>query len=283
MKKLSLLTLVCCAGAAPVAEAAVVRTSSVSRSITVAPGTERTLTLSCRGTSVALSGAARSGLDTLTGSFPRFGTRRWTFRFAAGDRARRASAVLRCVRLDLPKGVRRVRLRVGTALQRDVDVAAGATQGVTVVCPFGAVPTGWGFQRVKADDSLSVAAVVAKASGWRFTFENRGSSGAKVDPYIRCLDPVQRARGGRTHRFSIRTASFTDSIGPGSDSSAGHACRDGEFSLATGVALPPAEDIFLTGTHPGGKRRGRWSFRQPGATSTVDTTLRCLDRGTTFR
>jgi len=172
---------------------------------------------------------------------------------------------------------------VGSALQRDVDVAAGATQDVTVDCPFGQVPTGWGLERARARASLSVAAVVAKRSGWRFTFENRGRSGAKVNPHIRCLDVTQRARSGQTHRFRIRTASFTDSIGRGVNRRAGHACRDGEFSLATGVSLPPADGIFLTGTHPAGRRGGRWSFRQPGATSSVDTTLRCLDLSTTFR
>lgn len=280
VKRTSLLTVAFLAGVAPVAaaQAAVVETATVSRSVSVAPDAARSLTLSCPAGFLALSGAARSGFTTLTESFPRSGTRQWTFRFASRGNRHRAGALLRCVRLDLPVGVGGVTLRVGSAFKGDIEVAPGATRRVRVDCPGGQIPTGWGLRRGRA--AVSVAAAVPTAGGWVFDLENRGRSRAETTAYVRCLAPVQRARSGQVHRFSIRTRTHVDR-GPTRTTS--HSCPAGEFSVATGVALSPAQDIFLTATYPDGKRGGRWSFRRAGASSTVETSLLCLDRSTGFR
>jgi hypothetical protein len=52
--------------------------------------------------------------------------------------------------------------------------------------------------------------------------------------------------------------------------------------VATGVSLPPTDDLVLTGTGPTGERGARWSFANGRGAATVQTSLICLARTTGF-
>ena len=265
-------------GAVPASAAAalpVVDPVSVRGSTNLPSGGSRTLILTCPEPAVALHAGASSelGSDSVPDSDPR----RWSFRFTsdAGDPARRVRAVLRCVRLQLPPGLRGVRLTVGTVRRPDVFVVAGAARRVALTCQRGMIPTGWGLERGGAGQAIAVAAATPRRRGFVFRLENTGSAGASATPRIRCLKRSQRARSGERHAFETRIARFDDS-GAG----ARHACRRSEYSLSTGVSLDPSDDILLTGAMPAGARGGRWSFNRGGQAS---TNLVCLDRTSRFR
>jgi hypothetical protein len=260
---------------APAAAAPLVDPVSVSRSVTVPSGATRSLTLTCPGTAVALHGAAswELGTDSIPGSHPQ----RWTFRFAseAGDPSRRASAVVRCVRLRLPAAIDGVRLVVGTGSRPHVEVGARSTTQVVLRCDRGQVAVGWGVERGDAGREIGVTAIARTPRSFGFELENRGSATATATPRIRCLERTQRSSSGLTHSFKLRTTSFEDS-----GRTARHACRRGEYSVSAAAVLDPDDGAFLEAAMPRGPRGALWRFSRPtGATSE----LVCLARGTTFR
>jgi hypothetical protein len=258
---------------ASAAAAPVVETFSVERSATVAAGATRTLTLTCPGTSVAVGGAAPSGLAALRASVPLSDAQRWRFRFAAGG-ARQVTAALRCVGLNVPAGIGRVSLEVSSRFEPDLEVAPGATRRIALACAAGQLPTGWGFER--AERSLEVAAALPTRTGWTFEFENAGRAAATVTPRIRCLQREQRARDGRAHAFAMRRVSFAARGGEVTRS-----CLRDEAGLATGFSLDPAGGLEARVAAPSGERGGRWSFG-PGS-ARVEPVLLCLSRTTRFR
>ena len=96
----------------------VVQPSTVSRSATVAGGATRTLELSCRAPAIALNATA-SGLPAgaaVHRSSPSAGVLGWSLELAAAESAarQRLSASVRCLRLELPAGVRDVSLGAAT-------------------------------------------------------------------------------------------------------------------------------------------------------------------------
>lgn len=230
------------------------------------------LKLKCPARAVALNAAA-TGARGADDSVPSPFARGWTLRFDEGG----GSGVLRCVRFDLPDGVKGVTLAVETNIEPVSEVAAGAIQTVALKCSHGMVPTGWGLERTGADNHLSVVAAQPGRHGWTFTFENNGSTGAAGTIYTRCLERKQHAETGQLHTFSTRIARSTVKGASGTRS-----CRVGEFSLSTGLSLPAAGDILLTGTGPVGARSGQWHFAQASGAPPVKTSLICLSTGTTF-
>jgi hypothetical protein len=256
------------------AAAPVVDPISVSRSATVPAGATRSLTLTCPGSAVALHAAATSRLAPIA-SVPGTNPRRWTFRFAS-EAPRRASAVLRCVRLRLPVDVERVRLNVGTVRLPDLTVRAGSTIRRAMSCQPGQLPTGWGL--AGEAPGVAVAAAIPRRRGWVLRVENTGATEATATMQIRCLQRRQRASSGQEHRFATRLTSFTDRLRGGRLS---HSCRPSEFSVATGASVDAADDVLLTRTFPSGGRAGSWVFRAPGG-SQVRTSLVCLARDTGF-
>jgi hypothetical protein len=64
--------------------------------------------------------------------------------------------------------------------------------------------------------------------------------------------------------------------------SATRSCHGGEFSVSTGLSLPTADDIFLTGTGPVGRRSGEWHFAKASGAGPVKTSLVCLSTTTAF-
>ena len=255
------------------AAARLVEPLSVRQSAQVSGGGTAELNLTCPETAVALSGA--TSVEPGTDSIPSQDPRRWRFRVSSqpGEPARRVRAVLRCVRLTLPSGIRGVRLIVGTVRRPDVFVVAGATRRVALTCERGMVPTGWGLERGTAGRSIAVSAAAPTRRGFVFKLTNTGEVGASATPRIRCLGRTQRASSGERHSFSTRLARFRDA-----GRSASHTCRDAEYSLATGVSLNTG--VLLGSATPTGARGGRWTFSSGGQ---AKTSLVCLSRGTSFR
>jgi hypothetical protein len=62
-----------------------------------------------------------------------------------------------------------------------------------------------------------------------------------------------------------------------------HACRAGQFSLATGIEIDPLDAMVLTNSHPAGRRAGRWAFARASSGDVVTSHLVCLRRDTRFR
>lgn len=262
------------------ASARVIDTVSVEKSTNVPAGETRSITLKCPARAVALNAAATTELGA-TDSIPGGNARRWTFRFTAGATARTGRAVLRCVRMRLPKGVRGVGLAVETKIEPVFEVPAGSTQRVGIRCSRGEIPTGWGLERTGANNGLAIAGAEPTKRGWAFTVENTGSTGAAGALHVRCLERKQRAATGQRHAFSTRVANFSEQLeGPGTTQ---RACRRSEFSVSTGVSLPASDDILLTGTGPIGSRGGEWTFAQPAGTIGVRTSIVCLAKNTGFR
>jgi len=254
------------------ASAQVVEPVSVSQSVSVPAGGTRSLTVSCPGSAVAVGGAPTS--FTSASSIPTADPREWTFRFSAGATARTASAVLRCVQLDLPGGVRGVNIGVGTRWL-PLTVAPTSTERAELTCKRGQFPTGWALERADSTaDALAVAAAIPTRRGFDFRIENTGALEAAGTLRIRCLGRIQHARNGDTHSFSTRVATFAGGTS--------HACRRSEYSVTAGASIDPVGDAVLTGAYPTGSRGGRWSFSgasdAPPATSLV-----CLSRTTRFR
>ena len=262
------------------AAAGVVEPSSVSRSVNLSAGATRSLTLTCPRESVALNGAA-TALPAWE-SLPRANPRRWTFRFTAGSSAAEAGAVLRCVHLGLPRGIRGVGLVVGTRWSQRLNVLAGTARRVELRCSPGQLPTGWGIERSEAPAaaSLGIAEVVPKGRSFIFKLENTGAVDASAALHIRCLERTQSAgKQSKKHSFATRIATFHAN----GVAAQRHSCERSEFSVSTGVSLDPTDDILLAGAYPAGKRVGRWSFRGSAANASVITKLVCLSRTTRFR
>jgi hypothetical protein len=260
----------------------VVQPSSVSRSATIAGGATRTLELSCRAPAIALNATA-SGLPAgaeLRRSAPSAGVLGWSLELAAADSAarQRLGASIRCLRLELPTGVRDVSLGAATKRTPSVPVSAGETRRTSVRCARGYIPTGYGLDRGGAQVRLAEA--LASARGWSFRLANPGSEAAQASMVIRCtraeVDGVRRG-APVSLRLETRRASFTDNVAAGR--SLRHSCRAGEFSVATGVRL--GSGIELGSAQPTGTRGGLWSFRGNGGR--VETQLLCLARDSTFR
>jgi hypothetical protein len=272
------LALIAAAALPAAASAGPVRPVSVTRSTDVPAGEARSLTLRCPAKAVALNASATT---ELADSIPGGNARTWTFRFAAENAARTGRAILRCVRMRLPKGVGRISLVVETRIEPVLEMSPDDTQRLRITCSRGMVPTGWGLERIGEDNGLAIADAMPTRRGWAFTVENAGSAGASGALHVRCLERTQRARTGERHAFSTRVASFTERLeGPGTTR---RACRRSEFSLSTGVSLPASDDILLTASGPVGRRGGEWTFAQPAGTVGVRTSIVCLAKDTRFR
>jgi hypothetical protein len=285
---LSVCILLALAALPSSAHAAVVTPSSTAAETVVPAGGTRTMTLSCPEPAVALSGAVtRLGRSSeLLRSVPsRRDAGDWGFTFAAGQGGgRTVEAELRCVRLRLPEGIRRVRLGVQTMSQTQMRVAAGGTRTSELDCAPGFVATGWGLRRSRRGD-VRVAAAVPSARGWSFEVENIGSGAARADVTARCLKRVVRARrnGNAVElRFRVARRAFEDPVGDGRPSFF-HRCRSGQYSLAAGSEVDPLDAIALVRSSASGRRHASWTFAQASAGDVVTTHTVCLARNSRFR
>jgi hypothetical protein len=258
------------------ASARLIQPISVTASTNVPAHQTRTVFLKCPARAVALNAAATSALDA-TDSVPRPTARGWTLTFTAGAQSRTGSATLRCVRMQLPAGIAGVSLAVETQIEPVPEVAPNDTQTLDIKCSHGFVPTGWGLDRTGTPNGLSIAAAVPTKHAWSFTIENTGTAAAAGTIYTRCLERDQRASTGQRHAFATRVA--TSRV---HGASATRSCKPNEFSVATGVSLPTADDIFLTGTGPVGLHAGQWRFAKASGAGAVKASLVCLSTATQF-
>lgn len=270
-------------GAALAESRDVIRPGSVERTVTLAAGEERDLSLACAGTGVALNAALTrraSGVE-VRDSRPGSGGRGWRLTLV-GSTGGRATAILRCVGADLPAGVSDVELRVASETPPAVTVPPLSTRRLEVACPAGYLPTGYGLDR-GSTGVIRVAAAVPGSRGWTFRLENTDDAAASAAARIRCLRRVAGGRrdGERTAlTFRIARRVFGDRVA--GSASVAHRCRSSEFSLATGSTLDPAGGLVLTRSHPTGDRGGRWGFASGTGTQAVKTQLLCLDRRSVF-
>jgi hypothetical protein len=266
----------------------VVVPSSVAGATTVPAGGVSTLTLRCPATAVALNAAVtRQGAGvTVRRSIPGSDSGDWQFRLAAspGARQRGVRATLRCVRLALPVGISGARLTVSTRRSPVFEIQPGSFVAGQTGCQAGFVATGYGLDRGARRD-VTVAAAIPTAQGWNFSIENTGSTPARARFTARCLKRVvsSRREGAATNlSFQIARRGFSNQVGPGAGRSFSHSCRRSEFSVATGSAVDPAEDIELSGSHPARSRGGRWVFAHAQAGDSVSSSLICLNRRSRF-
>jgi hypothetical protein len=268
----------------------VVRPSSVTAGTVVPPGGARTVTLRCPALAVAVNAAVtRKGAGVVVQrSSPGRQAGNWSFRLvdAPGGGGRGAKMVLRCLRLDLAKGLSGARLVVSTS-HRGVSVPAHSSFPVEVGCEPGAVATGYALQGGRRG-LMRFASVEPTARGWSFVVENTGGARAGATVHGRCLKRRVAARSDRTGAVSLRLGItrrvFRNRVGPGTAApTLAHRCRAREFSLATGSTVDPLDSIELAGSAPAGPRAGRWTFRGARRGDEVRTSLVCLSRGSRFR
>jgi hypothetical protein len=267
--------------------AGVVTPSSVTAVRVVPAGETVNLSLHCPRTAVALNGAVRQKAagTTVRRSAPGQGAGDWSFTLAAapGSKARRASAVLRCVQLTLPVGTSRARLGVRTRGNPAVVIPAGGSTAVQLRCGAGWLGTGYGLDAGTSDD-VRLAAVVPVARGWNFNVENIGSAPVTAGVTVRCLKRTVPARSGGAPtelRFRVTRPAGPTSLGPRKTSFA-RTCDPGQFSLATGSIVDALDSIELDASGPIRQGWGRWSFRHASGGDHVRTFLVCLSRGSTF-
>jgi len=269
--------------------ASAVRTSSVTGRLVVPAGRASTITLHCPANTVAVNGAVsrRGGGVVLRRSMPKRDVGAWAFRVAAagGSGSRSVSAVARCVGMRVPSGFEGARLRALTRHRLGIALGAGQTATTRLGCGRAWSATGYGFD-AGASGHVRLRAAVPDSHGWRFTFENTGSSSAQAGVSARCIARTVAARrsGGGTSELRFRFARRTRGVVllPG-DGTFGDACGGNRFSLATGFRSDPAASVELALASPTGRRAGRWSYRGAGATDTMQSFLVCLSRTSRFR
>jgi hypothetical protein len=277
--------------AAPAAQAQTVHLRGTTRTATVSlsPGATKRVFVECpqqRGhkQDVALSGtsAPPSAVD-LRSSVP--GSRRWAFRFHNdGTATHRAKAIVRCLRVPFPTGIRRIAYRFSRRA-RDVNLSPGEVRSVPVVCPNGFAPSGYGFRRVSG--RLRFYGVVQSATDVRFGLQEVGGANASVRLFIRCVARrgLARTRGGTRLAFRIRITrrSFTDAI-PTIRGLVRHRCFRGDSSLSPGFRHTPVGPLALLGQRVAGHRSARWLFFNTAPVPLpVRTYLLCLDGQSVLR
>jgi len=261
--------------------------STVGGATSVPAGGSKSLTLTCPGSAVALHAAPvrlPSGVRVAE-SGPGDDARRWTLRLASvAGKARKASATLRCVTLQLPSGFSNVTVRVSTEARPKLRVPAGSSLAVGLRCPSGYTPTGQGVGM--STRAVRLVAAVPNRRGWSFRFENNGESAATANARIRCLQRVVvGTRGGTSARltFAVKRVAHNTPIRSGKSRATSGSCAPDHFSLGTGISLDRDDDISLLRSYPFGGREGSWFFRNRGAAEPVKSYLLCLSRASRFR
>jgi hypothetical protein len=265
-----------------------IRTSSVTGNLVVPSGSPSTIRLHCPPTAVALNGAVtrRDAGVAILGSSPGRDAHSWTFRAAAsGSGSRSVSAVLRCVRLEVPVGLSGVRLDVRTRISPSIAIAPGDTATERLGC--GRAWTATGYALSGGGDAVRLAGAVPGAHDWRFTLENTGSDTARVHVSARCIRTsiaARRARGRAAElRLRVTRRSFERAYqaGPARRASTG-SCGGNRFSVAAGIQLDPADPFELITASPAGPGGARWTFQQVSPGDGFRAYMVCLARGSAF-
>jgi hypothetical protein len=253
---------------------------SVTRRVQLREGANA-FTVSCPRKFAALNGGTYpTASDVLPSiSAPGKGLRQWRFGFDAGGPAN-VRVVVRCERLKFPRRVH-AKFQVHTAAKNKLTVGSGATRKVTLRCPKGHVPTGYGQNQTPTGEgqdrdagAIDFYLVKATKRGFVFGLRNQSTETAQVDLFIRCLRRKLRGRLAK-----VRVRKFKRQTVPANGSRRlRHACRRGDFALATGWSFGSGSGVALTSTRPAGKRRARWAFDNGGDRAKVRTSILCLAR-----
>jgi hypothetical protein len=268
--------------------ASAVRTSSVTGRLVVPAGHASKISLHCPANTVAVNGAVtrRGGGVVLRRSMPAHDVGAWGFRVAAagGSGSRSVSAMARCVGVRVPSGIAGARLKALTRHRLGIGLGAGQTATARLGCGRAWRATGYGFDAGASGD-VRLRAAVPDSHGWRFTFENTGSSTAQAGVSARCLARKVVARGSAgTAEMHFRFAQRARGVilAPGSGTFR-DACGGNRFSLATGFRPSPSGSVEIAGTSPMGRRGGHWTYRGASAADSVQSFLLCLSRTSRFR
>jgi hypothetical protein len=268
--------------------AGVVRTFSVTGTVTVPAAGARTLSLQCPSGAVALNGAVtrRGGGVAVRRSVPGKASGNWAFRVAAqGAGSRSVSAVVRCVALRLPTGFTAARLDVSSRNRSLVEIAPGAAVSTSLGCGRAWTATGYALH-AGANGAVRIAGAVPDVHGWAFTLENTGATAVRAGVAVRCVRSrilATKPNGDTAElRFGVTRPSRSNTVGAGRPAFT-HSCGAGRFSLATGSSLDPAASIELALSSPAGPNDGRWRFRRASGGDRVRTFLVCLSRASRFR
>jgi hypothetical protein len=266
----------------------VVRTYSVTGRLVAPTSHPSTISLHCPPNAVALNAAVtRKGRGAVVRrSVPGHGTGDWSFRIAAtGSGSRAVSAVLRCVRLQVPAGLIGARLDVRTRHQSSIDIAPGATMRTRLGCGRAWTATGYALGGGRRNN-VRLAEVVPGAHEWSFTLENTGSVKAHVGVSARCIRSrvtARSARGGAAAlAFQVSRQSRSNTVGPGPARTFSHRCGADRFSVATGSSVDPLDPIELALSSPARPGAGRWTFAHASAGDRVQSFLVCLSRASGF-
>jgi hypothetical protein len=264
--------------------ASVVRTSSVTGKLVAPAGHGATLGLHCPPSAVALNGAVtRSGSGVeVRRSLPGKDVGAWSFRVAgSGSGSRAVTAVVRCVRLELPAGVSGAQLSVKTRRTPDVVVPAGGTATPRLAC--GSAWSATGYALDGGYGAVRFAQARPRAHGWWFTLENTGSAPQTVRASIRCVRTKVTATSGAELRFRVVRQSFERAFGAGSSRrEAAGRCSAKRINVAAGIQLDPADPFELLGASPSGSAGARWLFGNVSAGDGFRAYMVCLGRGSRF-
>jgi hypothetical protein len=245
---------------------------SVSRSTVIDKGRSG-FSVSCPGKTVALNGAVLETSEDVvtTRSAPSQGARRWRFGFQSQAQSR-VRTVLRCAPVNSPGS-----FRVASRTKR-VILRAGGLRRVTITCPKGLVPTGYGQEQPGGGDNsadpgtVALFKVLPTGHGMSFGLRNNDTEQGRGGVFLRCWQRrVYRGPGVR-----VRQHLFRDALPADRSTTAAHSCGRGQYALATGWKIGPSGVAFVSSSYPQGQRKGRWFFENTDVRVRATTSLLCL-------
>jgi hypothetical protein len=233
-------------------------TRNVARSLTLAGGAVKNLTVSCPSGWVAASGGVRSAGDgTATLAIRPAGAAGVSVRLAnrAGNPSQRVTVAATC--MGLPAG-RSAPYYRASHVQRKISIAGKAQKQAGLRCPAGTVAAGAGF--AVSSPALQVRRSTRTLNRFAFTVENNNARARPAVLYGTCLTVV-RPPGARSVKLNVRVMTATTPLPPG-DKTVIEVCPRGWFGLATGYSLPASVTLTASAASPGG---GRWTLTNAGS------------------
>ena len=280
------LVAVVAALAAPSSLAQVVLSKSVFHTVYLAPGTIRSVLVSCpRGYVAASAGISNPAPGVTLLSIRPWGAAGYRFRFGnPAANADQVTVVAACRSLAFKSAAR---LKVAP-VQTRVKVPAGQLKPAALPCPSNTLPAGWGDDLAPAHSArgstpgaanrVSLRAVSMGLGGFSFSLRNTGTKAQSVTLYGTCLTALRPA-GTSRERLQVRITTFPVLLQQGSRRVV-RSCATGWVSLAAGYVLgSPATTI--DGAAAIGASGRWWVASDAEGQTSVDLKLVCarLSRG----
>ena len=277
------------------------RLRQITGSTQVPPGQTITLTGRCRRHYVALSGDFTSFSNVVTLRSAPLGRRRWVFGAANISSSSGSFRVeVECARLRPPSSVFTTRLRV-TTRRRRITVPGSSTRSLSVRCPRGYLPAGYGAERpglagaparaadIGAFGSLLVRKAKVVRRAWQFALRNNATSPRDARMYARCLKRRQVARRkststarasgteGEVLRFTFKEVEITRvDLRAGNNDDIMRHCPRRYKAVETGHVFNDEAEVFTSFIEL--LRTGVWNIFAPSP-ETVELDLNCLRAG----